>query len=35
VIGWAAIAIGDLQFMAPRDETVLAAALAWHRSSTG
>ena len=29
VLGWAAIAIGDLQFSAPRDETVLAAALAW------
>ena len=29
VLGWAAIAIGDLQFIAPRDETVLAAALAW------
>jgi aspartyl-tRNA(Asn)/glutamyl-tRNA(Gln) amidotransferase subunit A len=29
VLGWAAIAIGDLQFAAPRDEVVLAAALAW------
>ena len=25
VLGWAAIAIGDLQFVAPRDEVVLAA----------
>ena len=29
VLGWAAIAIGDLQLIAPRDEAVLAAALAW------
>ena len=29
VLGWAAIAIGDLQFVAPSDEVVLAAALAW------
>jgi aspartyl-tRNA(Asn)/glutamyl-tRNA(Gln) amidotransferase subunit A len=35
VLGWAAIAIGDLQFVAPRDETVLAAALAWDGSSRG
>lgn len=28
VLGWAAIAIGDLQLVAPRDEPVLAAALA-------
>ncbi len=35
VLGWAAIAIGDLQFIAPRDETVLAAALAWHQPSKG
>jgi Asp-tRNA(Asn)/Glu-tRNA(Gln) amidotransferase A subunit family amidase len=34
VLGWAAIAIGDLQLVAPRDETVLAAALAWERGST-
>ena len=34
VLGWAAIAIGDLQFVAPLDETVLAAALAWDRAST-
>ena len=31
VIGWAALAIGDLQFVAPHDETVLAAGLAWVR----
>jgi aspartyl-tRNA(Asn)/glutamyl-tRNA(Gln) amidotransferase subunit A len=29
LIGWAALAIGDLQLIAPRDETVLAAGLAW------
>jgi aspartyl-tRNA(Asn)/glutamyl-tRNA(Gln) amidotransferase subunit A len=29
VIGWAGLAIGDLQFVAPRDEVVLAAGLAW------
>jgi len=33
VLGWAAIAIGDLQLVAPRDETVLAAALAWERAT--
>ena len=32
VLGWAAIAIGDLQLAAPRDETVIAAALAWERA---
>jgi Asp-tRNA(Asn)/Glu-tRNA(Gln) amidotransferase A subunit family amidase len=32
VLGWAAIAIGDLQLIAPRDETVLSAALAWERA---
>jgi aspartyl-tRNA(Asn)/glutamyl-tRNA(Gln) amidotransferase subunit A len=32
VLGWAAIAIGDLQLVAPRDEVVLAAALAWERA---
>jgi Asp-tRNA(Asn)/Glu-tRNA(Gln) amidotransferase A subunit family amidase len=31
VLGWAALAIGDLQLVAPRDEVVLAAALAWER----
>jgi Asp-tRNA(Asn)/Glu-tRNA(Gln) amidotransferase A subunit family amidase len=29
VLGWAALAIGDLQLVAPDDETVLAAGLAW------
>ena len=29
VLGWAALAIGDLQLIAPHDETVLAAGLAW------
>jgi aspartyl-tRNA(Asn)/glutamyl-tRNA(Gln) amidotransferase subunit A len=28
-LGWAAIALGETQLAAPRDETVLAAALAW------
>jgi Asp-tRNA(Asn)/Glu-tRNA(Gln) amidotransferase A subunit family amidase len=32
VLGWAGLAIGDLQFAAPRDEVVLAAGLAWERS---
>jgi aspartyl-tRNA(Asn)/glutamyl-tRNA(Gln) amidotransferase subunit A len=31
VLGWAGLAIGDLQFVAPRDEVVLAAGLAWER----
>jgi aspartyl-tRNA(Asn)/glutamyl-tRNA(Gln) amidotransferase subunit A len=31
LIGWAGLAIGDLQFIAPHDETVLAAGLAWER----
>ncbi len=31
VLGWAGLAIGDLQLAAPRDETVLAAGLAWER----
>ncbi len=35
VLGWAAIAIGDLQFIAPSDEVVLAAALAWERAAYG
>jgi aspartyl-tRNA(Asn)/glutamyl-tRNA(Gln) amidotransferase subunit A len=34
VLGWAALAIGDLQLVAPRDETVLAAGLAWEDAST-
>jgi Asp-tRNA(Asn)/Glu-tRNA(Gln) amidotransferase A subunit family amidase len=32
VLGWAALAVGDLQLIAPRDETVLAAGLAWSRA---
>jgi aspartyl-tRNA(Asn)/glutamyl-tRNA(Gln) amidotransferase subunit A len=32
LIGWAALAIGDLQLIAPQDETVLAAGLAWENS---
>ncbi len=35
VLGWAALAIGDLQFAAPRDEVVLAAGLAWEGAATG
>src|SRR5207247_9234571 len=31
VLGWAALAIGDLQLVAPRDKVVLAAGLAWNR----
>jgi len=31
VLGWAGLAIGDLQLVAPRDEAVLAAGLAWVR----
>ena len=31
LIGWAGLAIGNMQFVAPRDETVLAAGLAWER----
>ncbi len=34
VLGWAAISIGDLQLVAPRDEVVIAAALAWDRAKT-
>ena len=33
VLGWAALAIGDLQLVAPRDEVVLARALAWEQRS--
>ncbi len=29
LLGWAGLAIGDLQLIAPHDETVLAAGLAW------
>ena len=35
VLGWAGLAIGDLQFVAPRDEVVLAAGLAWERATSG
>jgi Asp-tRNA(Asn)/Glu-tRNA(Gln) amidotransferase A subunit family amidase len=31
LIGWAALAIGNLQLIAPHDETVLAAGLAWEQ----
>jgi aspartyl-tRNA(Asn)/glutamyl-tRNA(Gln) amidotransferase subunit A len=31
LLGWAALAIGNLQLIAPADETVLAAGLAWER----
>jgi aspartyl-tRNA(Asn)/glutamyl-tRNA(Gln) amidotransferase subunit A len=31
LIGWAGLAIGNLQLIAPHDETVLAAGLAWAR----
>jgi len=30
--GWAGLAIGNMQLVAPRDEVVLAAGLAWERS---
>jgi aspartyl-tRNA(Asn)/glutamyl-tRNA(Gln) amidotransferase subunit A len=33
VLGWAGLAIGDLQFVSPRDEVVLAAGLAWERAA--
>ena len=29
--GWAGLAIGNMQLVAPRDEVVLAAGLAWER----
>jgi aspartyl-tRNA(Asn)/glutamyl-tRNA(Gln) amidotransferase subunit A len=31
LLGWAGLAIGDLQLIAPADETVVAAGLAWER----
>ena len=31
--GWAGFAIGNLQLIAPTDEVVLAAGLAWERSA--
>jgi aspartyl-tRNA(Asn)/glutamyl-tRNA(Gln) amidotransferase subunit A len=33
VLGWAGLAIGDLQLVAPADEVVLAAGLAWERAA--
>ena len=33
VLGWAGLAIGDLQLVAPRDEVVLAAGLAWENAA--
>jgi Asp-tRNA(Asn)/Glu-tRNA(Gln) amidotransferase A subunit family amidase len=33
VIGWAGLSIGDLQLVAPRDEVVLAAGLAWEAAT--
>jgi aspartyl-tRNA(Asn)/glutamyl-tRNA(Gln) amidotransferase subunit A len=32
LVGWAGLAIGNLQLIAPHDETVLAAGLAWENS---
>ena len=31
LIGWAGLAVGNMQFVAPHDEVVLAAGLAWER----
>ena len=31
LVGWAGLAIGNMQLLAPNDETVLAAGLAWER----
>ena len=31
LLGWAGLAIGNLQLVAPFDETMLAAGLAWER----
>jgi aspartyl-tRNA(Asn)/glutamyl-tRNA(Gln) amidotransferase subunit A len=33
LIGWAGLAIGNLQLIAPHDETVLGAGLAWERGA--
>jgi aspartyl-tRNA(Asn)/glutamyl-tRNA(Gln) amidotransferase subunit A len=33
LLGWAGLAIGNMQLVAPREETVLAAGLAWERDS--
>ena len=35
LVGWAGLAIGNLQLVAPDDETVLAAGLAWEREHGG
>jgi aspartyl-tRNA(Asn)/glutamyl-tRNA(Gln) amidotransferase subunit A len=35
LIGWAALAIGNLQLIAPHDEVVLAAGLAWEAAGHG
>jgi aspartyl-tRNA(Asn)/glutamyl-tRNA(Gln) amidotransferase subunit A len=34
LIGWAGLAIGNLQLIAPTDEVVLAAGLAWERANS-
>ena len=31
LLGWAGLAVGNLQLIAPHDETVLGAGLAWER----
>ena len=33
LIGWAGLAIGNMQLIAPTDEVVLAAGLAWERGA--
>jgi aspartyl-tRNA(Asn)/glutamyl-tRNA(Gln) amidotransferase subunit A len=33
LVGWAGLAIGNMQLVAPNDETVLSAGLAWERGS--
>jgi aspartyl-tRNA(Asn)/glutamyl-tRNA(Gln) amidotransferase subunit A len=33
LIGWAGLAVGNMQLVAPHDETVLAAGLAWERGA--
>jgi len=35
LIGWAGLAVGNMQLIAPHDETVLAAGLAWERGEGG
>jgi Asp-tRNA(Asn)/Glu-tRNA(Gln) amidotransferase A subunit family amidase len=35
LVGWAGLAIGNMQLVAPADETVLAAGLAWERELGG